>query len=343
LLASLLSPECLQTSDPSSVVEFSDVLYGSNDFVAALARSLSPGGVLVTQVGHASDIKQPARVFTRESVLDNGFISDLKEHGFIKVKEYTEGHGGFMGVWAFLVAFRDARSSERWHATEAEVDLSVRRRMLSTRSGSHPLHFFDGSAMQSYSYPSRIIEEIFCRIDPAPGLCGFGHGYNPERPSIRSSSLAVGTSRVPGGSWGVFFKEAFPKDMYVVIDQSVNGMLVLPRTKRIIKAAASSTTSSTKWDPLASYILGNGSTTDIFGDPAFFVHSGVQLFINRPGCKVGTENEAETSAYDPFIDRNHMALLATVVTIRDVKAGDELADNLLVNSGVCLGEGEGPA
>jgi hypothetical protein len=280
-------------------------------------------------------MKQPAREFTRERVLDERFISDLRKHGLVKIKEYAEGHGGFMGVWAFLVAFRDAKSSERWYATEAEIDLSVRRRILPTRSGSNPLHFFDGSVMRSYSYPSRIIEEVFCRKDPPPSLCSSGHGLNPEIPEARSSSLSVSPSRVPVAGWGLFFSEAFPKGTYVAIDQSVNDVLVPPKAKRVIKGVTLRSTPLQKWDPLTSYIAGHGLATDMYGDPAFLVDSGVKVFANR-GCR-RTYNESETSVYDPFVDRNHLVLLAADVTGRDVEAREEMKSSVIVRFGEGIG------
>jgi hypothetical protein len=333
------------------VVEFSDVLYNNDDFLSAVARSLSQGGVIVAQVGEAPWMNAAPRSLTRKSVVSEGFISRLKNHDFFKITEYAEGHGGLLGVWTFLVAFKDRASSERWYATEAEVDLSIRHRLLPTRSGSPPLHFFDGSVMKSYSFPSRIVEEVFCREDPPPGRCSEGHGFDPDRPAAPSSSFIAANSSIPGAGRGVFFKESFPKDTYITLDDNVNSVLVMPRTKRIIKGCTSGSTVSTKLDAVASYILGYGYATDFFGDPAFFVDSGATTFTNH-GCN-GTANvgeplsvteatadveamppeldqdEVESSVYDPFVDRNMFVLLMTDVTGRDVQAGEEMTDNYL--------------
>jgi hypothetical protein len=299
--------------------------------------------VLVAQVGKAGRMNDAPREFARRSVLDVGVASDLQNHGFVKVRQYSEGHGGLMGPWAFMVAFKDERTSERWFATEAEVDLATRERLLPL-----PLSYFDGSMMRSYAFPSRVAEENFCRTDPSPSLCGAGHGFDPERPSAPASSHAMAHGSVnEAGSSAVALNECIPENTYVAIEESVNDVSVLPRARRLIQSSATGVQGSALWDSLSAFIRGNG-------EPSFFVSSKIASAATRTVCNNRTGGEEQQraptmsektapapaddmfrhlsanldrSVYDPFVDRNHMVLLTTAQTHRRVQSpmGDHRA------------------
>jgi hypothetical protein len=337
--------------DPSSVISFSDTLYSNSALISALSNALTEDGVLVAQVGQSPFLRQAPREYTRQSVLDDGFISLLKENGFEKVKEYEEAHGGFQGVWSYMVAFKVTDSNELWFANEAEVDLAVQDRISPTVSGAPALKFFDGSVMRSYAYPSRIVEEIFCRKVPTPSLCDKGHGFDPELPNARISSFEVRNSTISGAGRGVFFKEAFRENTYIAIEASVNDTMIQPSTKRIIKEMKSST-SLTRWHTWESWMFGYGFSTDFYGDSSFIVDASILTFTNH-GCK-GTSNygeklsvteetastetmppeleytEIESAVYNPFAERNHLIYIGALdMTNRDVEAGEELLDEFL--------------
>jgi hypothetical protein len=288
------------------------------------------------------------REFARRSVLDVDLVSDLKSHRFVKVRQYSEGHGGLMGPWTFMVAFNDERTSERWFATEAEVALATRERMLSTDSGSPPLRYFDGSVMRSYAFPSRVEEENFCRTDPSPSLCRSGHGFDPELPSAPASSLLAsrGSTDVGAGIGSAVFNESFPENTYVAIEESVNDVTVLPMARRLIQASASGVQGSALWDALAAFVVGCGLATSCYGDPALFVGPGIvpaRSVGNGTGSgKHSSQGSSETPAptvdwlllsaavYDPFVDRNHLVLLMTTAqTRRSVAVGDPRADGVV--------------
>ena len=119
-------------------------------------------GVFIAQTGVAAALDDPAAVNSREKH-SYIFQNRLREAGYETIKTYEDAHGGFLGVWGFFVAFASRTSKLRWYANEAEVNLAIKKRMRSTTKGQSPLVFFDGATMQSYQYPSRADEVVFCR------------------------------------------------------------------------------------------------------------------------------------------------------------------------------------
>jgi hypothetical protein len=336
-----LISRCLALSDQSS-----NVLFRDEDFITSISNALSTGGVLVAQVGQAGRMNDAPREFARRSVLDVNLVSDLKSHRFVKVRQYSEGHGGLLGPWTFMVAFNDERTSERWFATEAEVALATRERMLSTDSGSPPLRYFDGSVMRSYAFPSRVAEENFCRTDPSPSLCRSGHGFDPELPSAPASSLLAsrGSTDDGAGIGSAVFNESL--NTYVAIEESVNDVTVLPKARRLIQAAASGVNGSALWDALAAFVVECGLATSCYGDPALFVRPGIaparSVCNGTGGGKHSSQESSETPAptvdwpllsaavYDPFVDRNHLVLLMTTAqTRRSVAVVDPRTDGVI--------------
>jgi hypothetical protein len=70
--------------------------------------------------------------------------------------------------------------TESWLANEAEVDLKIRRRIMPNINGDSPLLFFDGATMTRYRYPSKQMEQNFCRNPSLPDSCKpESRGFNP--------------------------------------------------------------------------------------------------------------------------------------------------------------------
>jgi len=301
------------------------VLYNNDELTAAISRALTDEGVFVAQVGQAEFLVDPAIEYTRESVLDDSFIPHLLRHGFMKIREYEDFHGGFMGIWNFMIAFKDTGSSENWYASQSQIDLEIRKRLIPTRSGESPLRYFDGATMKGLSHPSRSAEEVFCRKADSPPFCDMGHGYDPERHNIPSDALEVKAS-------GVALKEAAPEGSYVAIDDAVRSMSVLPHTRRLTKIMGGI---SDKWKTFESYPFRQGYATDYFGYPAHGADSVVTAFANS-GCN-GTDNirsppqprgasSLDGYANNIYIDRNYHHLFSTRSVSKDVSAGEELLD-----------------
>jgi len=233
--------------------------------------------VLVAQVGEAGSIDDPPIEYTREGVLETAFIPQLKRHGFEKVKDYEDFHGGFMGVWNYLIAFKSADASQNWYLSPAATDLNIRKRIRPTVSGESSLYYFDGASLQSLAYPTRIVEEVDCRKVEAPKHCGSGHGDDPQRHNVPIEALEMRTQAdVAGAGRGLFYREDAPKDSYLAIDEGSNAFLVLPETVHLIKDMAEV---CPRWEMFGSYMFDYGYTTEFFGDPAYLVDSGIMTFI----------------------------------------------------------------
>jgi hypothetical protein len=53
------------------------------------------------------------------------------------------------------------------------------------------LLFFDGPAMQSYYFPSRASEQVFCLDAIQATSCALGHGFDPDRTNLSISVFQI--------------------------------------------------------------------------------------------------------------------------------------------------------
>ena len=180
-------------SDPSSIVEFSDMLYNNNEFFQAIMNALRTGGIFVAQVGIEDNMDDPPSCYYKDS-FDNTYIRLLTDVGFKAVFDYSESHAGFEEAWGFYIAFDNISTKKNWYSNQVEVDLEIRKRMMSTVSPTEtgtPFRFFDGATMMEYQFPDRVGEELFCRSIPTPRSCLDGHGFDPYRPNVPITSFEV--------------------------------------------------------------------------------------------------------------------------------------------------------
>lgn len=307
----------LDESDPSNLASFSDDLYRSDAFLAALSKSLGPQGVLVAQVGvggfivdgrgphsHSESAEEEEGIpppVDRELLADV-FVPRLLVHGFAKIKGYTEAYSGFWDHWTFVAAFKDWRSVEPWHQSQAMTELDVRRRVSpssstsaqssSLSSLSSSLRFFDGAVLRTFSHPSRYDQETFCRKHPVPRYCG--------------SELETAAAVVP-------------------LDESVRGgrgVLLLPSQQRLLRMLGRQRRGSdimiTSLDPWRTWndlIDHCGWSTPFYGDVAYWIPSMCPLKPLPPeDDKNATTPEVlllDDCGYNPSADRNHWNLLSS--------------------------------
>lgn len=239
-----------------------------------LSELLSPFAVFAASTGQAPRLRTPS---PENSVMKSrfDFFHSLPDYGFKSVIDYEEvrdqeahdrfplcrcplcmiwinslfflhfdcvilssqSHVGFSWPWQFVVAFRDYDSRVEWFANGAWLDLKIASLTYPTIDGNPELLHFDGAVMQSYAYPSRASEVVFCRGNPDSTHCKDGHGFDPERPHIPSSQLEVKmSSEGENVGRGLFAKVDIPEYSYVALDQAVHPVHIEPDTTAVALA-----------------------------------------------------------------------------------------------------------
>jgi hypothetical protein len=90
--------------------------------------------------------------------------------------------------------------------------------------------------MQSYLYPSRGSETVFCRRDPTPEKCQGGHGFDPKRANLpTASSLEVKPrSAEENAGLGLYAKIDVPLYSYIGLDELVRYVYISPWSYKLI-------------------------------------------------------------------------------------------------------------
>jgi len=282
--------------DPGSATEFSDILYNNDELTVAISKALDKDGILVSQVGESEDFVDPPSEYTRESTLVTSFIPNLKRHGFEKAHSYEDMHGGFMAAWTYFIAFKDTSSSRNWYASQAEIDLKMRERILPTLSGESPLRYFDGATMKAFSYPSRLSERDFC-LDNKKRLCRIAKGFEPMRDVDKFAGEARDES---------LEKES---EQHSQIQESVKGLILAPEAaQRLIRAMRSGASGAAEKSKLVeSFFLDS--------DAQFAHNSDNLLFLTNADCEAvamnqepGAPSKKGGDVYNPLFDRNSLVL-----------------------------------
>ena len=276
-------------SDPSSAVSFSDILYDNDEFANALTNALSADGIMVAQVGEEDDLDDPAKEYSKKQY-EYKLMTHLQNHGFASVKDYSEAHGGFLGIWRFIIAFKKRASLENWYANEAEISLQVSQRAVRTVTGESPFRYFDGATMMGYQFASRVSEEVFCRsVDPVPTLCEQKHGLDPSVENVPITDFEVRTSNIPNAGRGVFLKRPAKSGQYLASDQLVHSILVMPATTYYLRKMKNLLPEHQYFKTFQAYLYGYGYGHDFFGANGYSVEPSVLTFINHGTCGVFSE------------------------------------------------------
>lgn len=335
--------------DPEDDIPFAAMLYNSYDFLKTLYNSLSVNGVIVLQLGEATDYSEPAAQFTKASRREQ-LINLLVDVGFEAMHLYEDGNCGFNSPWTFLVAFKNQKDDQNWYRNRAQIDIEIHERILRTKSGRPTLKYFDGALMQGYQNPHKVFESVFCRADPMPSSCETDH----YRENVALSDFEVRMSEVGEGSGrGVYTKVDIKEGTSIAKKESVNAVHVPGSAMDLIHLYMKESTDMKK---AYGYIDGYGWETHTFGGTEYFVESSILTFVNH-GCN-GTYNmmdwneynrwvngdedvivtemnatidhyyDYHESVYDIYTDRHitHSALSYAVAS-RDIKAGEEITSN----------------
>lgn len=245
----------------------------------SLYNSLGDSGVISVPIGRVGKLSDSA--FTHKHTLQNMLINRLEDVGFENVVSFSKGHSHSNSPWSFLAIMKDDNLRAKWFSNEAEMNLRILRQSVETKTGETPFHYFDGSTMMSYKFPSRIDEEIYCRQKPKPKVCT-RHSFDPEKEHFPSSSFQVKHSGMGEKSGrGVFAKQHIPEGSYIALDGCVNGMFVLPLTAVILDKMYNLKHLPYWKTFLKGYLHGYGWTQYEYGLESIGVDQGIFSFVRK--------------------------------------------------------------
>lgn len=143
--------------------------------------------------------------------------------GFTNVVDYAEGRENF------LLVMKCSQTRSNWMWNEAEWNLKIHQRLVESNRSSID-SFIDGATIMPYQFPSRTVEELWCRKDPYAGTntssCGNGHGFDPEIANTASSAVVVQQSIAVNGGRGVFTTQPIAQDSTISLGTCVEGIHV---------------------------------------------------------------------------------------------------------------------
>lgn len=328
--------------DPCSVVAFSDHIYNDRGFADALHNGLGEEGVLVIQTGETDSQEEPPTEYLSDSS-DARFTRHLLDAGFVSMLNFEDSHGGFLGVWSFLVVFKDLKTKGRWYANQAEVDRRIQGRVLETVE--EPLfRHFDGATMMTYQYPSRSTENDFCHETKPPLMCDMGHGFDPFAPNAPVSAFHLNKSDATllSDPTRLYVNKDVAKGSYVAIEDSVNKLILDPRTSYLVEANKK----SSEVLRFKKFVEKHGFASCYYGDRAYVVDTGDLYFTNDQCMGVFEVENGITAAeyvledppdplllhlaFNPLFERNHITYMTSAPDVRkffqDVKAGEDVSD-----------------
>jgi hypothetical protein len=172
------------------------------------------------QTGETDDLTDPPSEFRHDQEYYL-FKQHLEHVGFESTTSYEESLGGFLGGQAFVVAFKDLLTEASWYANQAEIDLRVADRGLHTVHDETSLfRHFDGATMMNFQYPSRIMEELFCRETRRPSMREIGDGFGPKIPNLPVSTITGSENMLfPSAERGVFSQDDFANGTSIAVSK----------------------------------------------------------------------------------------------------------------------------
>ena len=159
-------------------------IYNEEHLVQFLSTALTPSGIFVAHVGEAPYWDPPSEQYSlfqyRYQLLQN-----LQRVGFESLRSYEEGHGGLEVPQKFVIGFKTFEMRSRWFQSEAWINLLIQKRT----NGGASFSYFDGATMQSYLYPTKISESVYCRQIPTPESCMKKALEQKEKTTLELSQL----------------------------------------------------------------------------------------------------------------------------------------------------------
>ena len=288
--------------DPSSSVEFSDVLYRDKAFVSSLAHALEDThGVMVVQVGEVqyfSDVDpmpfHGAYTSTDKTPYLTTFGTILQQHGeMVAMNTYSESHGQFMGPWEFRILHKMADTARQYYASPARIDWTLARNAQSSpsahlstdtsSSSSSLFQYFDGATWAAAQYPSTVDATVFC----GPTYPAQGDGQQPPQPLYCQEQVR---GYDPHESARLVQEHA----------SSLAGKLhVLPDTVQLLETEMAHSPASSVLPPVLQHLGSNNETTPLL--PAWPDHAS----STTADSSSSSWNPSGLLFFDPFGDRTH--------------------------------------
>lgn len=277
-------------------------------------------------------------------------MQNLIEHGFDRMEDYTESHGGFLGEWKFKIVFKCGKCTySRWHSTQASVELDMKKRSMKCITDCNLFQYFDGATMMGYQYVSRVNEEIFCRDFPQKSSnrsdlwCENHHGYGSEMNHANWHSLLNQTQfevtdlgHENADLVGGMVPSKLSNFSSAGLDLSAHSFVILPETTNLLdrmttksRSMNSQSSATTPWDQLNSITTRFGVPCIYWGPLCRFInlHSPIELSINESLALLSDEilpnfsSTLDDVVYNPLISRNHLTYQWT----RDMRTTNFLA------------------
>lgn len=350
--------------DPQVRKDFVNALYDEGPFLKSIPFALEKQGMFISQVGESVSSDDPPEKLT-DDLNRLRLISSLKMLGFTTIRTYTDGaQSGFSNPWQFVAAFKSSDSKSEWLANPSLVDLKIRKRSIPTLDGKSPFNFFDGPTMQTFYFPPKQIEIVYCRDNPDANHCKERHGFDPDRQNLPLwSTLEVKQSTIgEKAGRGVFAKIDIPENSYIGLETLIPSISGDAHTYDLIMKLYDTAESYWGWGAywgwsLSTYIHGYGEILSHTGRNSFNVDSAVLCFVNH-SCDgkynvgynltmtqatadpnevsqdIREKYEGIESVYNPVVDRQvQFQFYKSAVPLRAIKKGEELFDNYLTMCG----------
>jgi hypothetical protein len=169
-------------------------------------------------------------------------VLELGRAGFQSIFDYDLLHpeSRFVAIQrtiprSFLIALKDRYHRANWYVNEAEVQVAMRTRTVNNGDEVSLFRYFDGAAKMALKFPSRLLENSWCKLYPDHEHCSFEHGFDPEVPNVPVTALEVKTSGFgQRAGRGVFARQRIPRGSMVGLEECVLGMYIPPSTYSLL-------------------------------------------------------------------------------------------------------------
>ena len=142
--------------------------------------------------------------------------------------DYLQSHSGFESPWQHVIAFKSFNSKAQWFKNQAQLNVRFRTDATPTVTGDLPFQYFDTATMNSYKYPSRARETVFCRLVPDDDEC-LDRGFDPNLPNVNmQSSIEVRKGSTSSHGLSTFATTDIPAISYLGLEEYVQRIHVGP-------------------------------------------------------------------------------------------------------------------